>query len=126
MMIMRALKLLHALDQRVWEVKVSMIIKSPNYETLTMDELFNKLKSTKIEHQTRAKIENPSAPTMALVSGGGSSYNPSLALFALYSLLTIIEEQVESLGDEELGLVASRLMWLHNNRLNRRRGRSKD
>jgi hypothetical protein len=62
----RALKFLHALDRRVWEVKVSAIIESPNYETLTVDELFSKLKSIEIDHQTRAKIENPSAPTMAL------------------------------------------------------------
>jgi hypothetical protein len=46
----RALKLLHALDQRVWEVKVSVIIESPNNETLTMDELFSKLNSTKIDN----------------------------------------------------------------------------
>jgi hypothetical protein len=50
----RALKLLHALDRRVWEVKVSAIIESPNYETLTVDELFSKLKSIEIDHQTRA------------------------------------------------------------------------
>jgi hypothetical protein len=43
-------KLLHALDQRVWEVNVLAIIKSPDYETLTMDKLFNKLKSTEIDH----------------------------------------------------------------------------
>jgi hypothetical protein len=46
----RALKLVHALDWRVWEVKVSTIIESPNYKTLIVDELFNKLKSTKIDH----------------------------------------------------------------------------
>jgi hypothetical protein len=46
----KALKLLHALDQRVWEVKVSAIIESPNYETLTMVEIFIKLKSTEIDH----------------------------------------------------------------------------
>jgi hypothetical protein len=62
------MKLLHALDQRVWELKVSATIESPSYETLTIDELFSKLKSTKIEHQTWAKIENPSAPTMDVVS----------------------------------------------------------
>ena len=45
----RPLKLLHALDQRVWEVKVSAIIKSPNYETPIVNELFSKLKSTKID-----------------------------------------------------------------------------
>jgi hypothetical protein len=52
----RAIKLLHALDRRVWEVKVSPIIDSPNFETLTLDELFNKVKSIEIDHQTRAKI----------------------------------------------------------------------
>jgi hypothetical protein len=88
----KALKLLHALDQRVWEVKVLVNIESPNYETLTVDELFSKLKSTEVDHQTQAKIENLGAPTMALVSRGGSSYNPSPALFALSSLLSIIEE----------------------------------
>jgi hypothetical protein len=75
-----------------------------------VDELFSKLKSIEINHQTQAKIENPGAPTMALASGGGSSSNPSPAMFSLSSLLTIIEEQVESLGDEELVLVASRFM----------------
>jgi hypothetical protein len=119
-------ELLHALDRRVWEVKVSAIIESPNYETLTVDELFSKLKSTEIDHQTRAKIENSGAPTMALVSGGGSASNPSPVLFALSSLLTITEDQVESLGDEELALVASRFTRFHNNRMSRRRGGSKD
>jgi hypothetical protein len=54
----RVLKLLHVLDQRVWEVKVSTIIESSNYETLTADELLNKLKSIEIDHGTRAKIKN--------------------------------------------------------------------
>jgi len=75
----RALKLLYALDRKVWDVKVSAIIESANYDTLTVDELFSKLKSTEIDYQTQAKIKNPSAPTMALVSGNGSSSlaNPS-------------------------------------------------
>jgi hypothetical protein len=55
-------KLLHTIDHRVWEVKVSTIIESPNYKTLVMDELFTKLKSIEIDHQTRAKIENPVHP----------------------------------------------------------------
>jgi hypothetical protein len=52
----RALKLLQSLDQRVWKVKVLVILESPNYETLIVDKLFNKLKSTKIDHQTQANI----------------------------------------------------------------------
>jgi hypothetical protein len=47
-------------------------------------------------------------------------------MFALSSLLTVTEEQVESLGDEELALVVSWSMWFYNNRKNRRRDESKD
>jgi hypothetical protein len=46
----RTLKVLYALDQKVWDVKVSAIIKSVNYDILTVDELFSKLKSTKIDY----------------------------------------------------------------------------
>jgi hypothetical protein len=55
---------------------------------------------------------------MALVIGGGSSSYPSPAMFALSSLLSIIEEQVESLGNEELAMVARRVTWFHNDRQN--------
>jgi flavorubredoxin len=54
-----ALKLLYALDQKVWDVKVAIIIESSGYETLTVDELFSKLKSTKIDYQTQVKLKNP-------------------------------------------------------------------
>ena len=119
----RALKLLYALDRKVWDVKVSAIIESANYDTLTVDELFSKLKSTEIDYQTQAKLKNPSAPTMALVSGSGSSSltNPSQASFSLSCLMSVTEEQLESLGDDELALVISRFSRFHNNRLNRRR-----
>jgi hypothetical protein len=80
----RALKLLHTLDWRVWKVNISVIIESPIYETLIVDELFSKLKSTEIDHQTWAKIEKAGAPTLALVSRGGSSCNPSSAKFSVF------------------------------------------
>jgi hypothetical protein len=63
---------------------------------------------------------------MALVSGGGSVSNPSPVVFALSSLLSITWEQVESLGDEELALVASQFTRFHNNHMSRWHGRSKD
>ena len=91
----RALKLLYALVRKVWEVKVAAITESANYETLTMEELFSKLKSTEIDYHTRAKPENPSAPTRVMVSGNGSSSslaNPSQAFFALSSLVSVTEE----------------------------------
>jgi hypothetical protein len=105
-------------------MKVSAIIESTNYDTLTVDELFSELKSTEIDYQTQAKIKNPSAPTMDLVSGNGlsSSTNPSQMSFALSSLVSVIEEQLEALGDDELALVISQFLWFHNNCLNCLRG----
>jgi hypothetical protein len=38
-----ALKLRHALDRRVWGVKVDGITESTNYETLTLEDLYSKL-----------------------------------------------------------------------------------
>jgi hypothetical protein len=46
----RSLRLLYALDQKVWEVKVSATIEFMNYDTLTVDDLFSKLKSTEIDY----------------------------------------------------------------------------
>jgi hypothetical protein len=46
----RALKVLYALDRKVWDVKVFAIIESMNYKTLIVDELFSKLKSTEIDY----------------------------------------------------------------------------
>jgi hypothetical protein len=119
-----ALKLLYALDRKVCDVKVTAIIESLGYETLTVDELFSKLKSTEIDYQTQAKLKNPSTPTMALVSGNGSSSlaNSSQMSVALSSLMSVTEEQMDSLGDDKLALIISRFSWFHNNRLNRQHG----
>jgi hypothetical protein len=122
----RSLKFIHALDRRVWEMKVLAIIKSPNYETLIVDVLFNKLKTTEIDHQTLPKIENPGAHIMALVSWGGASSNHSIDMFALSSLLIITGEQLESLSNEKLALLTSRFTWFHNNHMSQRCGWSKD
>jgi hypothetical protein len=47
---------------------------------------------------------------MALVLGNGSSssVNPSQISFALSSLVSVIEEQMEALGDDKLALVINR------------------
>jgi hypothetical protein len=42
----RAIKLLHFLDHTVRSDKVEAILESEKYETLTVDELFSKLKSS--------------------------------------------------------------------------------
>ena len=45
------------------------MIGSPNYETLTIDELFSKLKFMAIDQQSIAKIKSPTNPSKAVMSG---------------------------------------------------------
>jgi chemotaxis receptor (MCP) glutamine deamidase CheD len=46
----RAIKLLHSLDRTVSSEKVEAILESEKYGTLTVDELFSKLKSSEVDH----------------------------------------------------------------------------
>jgi hypothetical protein len=55
----RAITLLHSLDHTVWSEKVEAILESEKYETLTVDELVSKLKSSEVDRGVRAKIEIP-------------------------------------------------------------------
>jgi hypothetical protein len=45
----RAVKLMHSLDRTVWSERVEAILESRKYETLTVDELFSKLKSSEVD-----------------------------------------------------------------------------
>jgi hypothetical protein len=106
----QALKQLYALDQKVWEVKVSAIIESANYDTLTMDELFSKLKAIEVDKLSHARLESPSSGRpMALVGSSSVNANPDLSSgFALSSLVSATEEQMEALDDDSLALVIAK------------------
>ena len=106
----QALKQLYALDQKVWEVKVSTIIESANYDTLTVDELFSKLKATEVDKLSRARLESPSSGRpMALVGSSSVNANPDLSSgFALSSLVSATEEQMEAMDDDSLALVIAK------------------
>jgi hypothetical protein len=82
-----AIKLLHSLDHTVWSEKVEAILESEKYETLTVDEMFSKLKSSEVDHGVRAKIENPTDPhSLALVSVSRTNANMSSRHFSLSCL----------------------------------------
>jgi hypothetical protein len=53
----RAVKLLHTLDRTVWGGKFEAIVESEKYDTLTVNELFSKLKSAEVDRGMTAKIE---------------------------------------------------------------------
>jgi hypothetical protein len=118
----RAIKLKHSLDRTVWSEKVEAILESEKYETLTVDELFSKLKSSEVGHGVRAKIENPTDPhTLALISGSSTNPNMSSRHFSLSFLVSMPDEEFDVLGEEDLELLSRWFERLYTNRKNARR-----
>jgi hypothetical protein len=99
----RAITLLHSLDRTVWGEKVEAILELEKYETLTVDELFSRLKSSEVDRWVRAKIENPTDPhSLALVSGSRTNANMSWKHFSLSCLVSMPDEEFDVLGEEDL------------------------
>jgi hypothetical protein len=120
----RAVKLLHSLNRTVWGGKFEAIVESEKYDTLTVNELFSKLKSAEVDRGMTAKIEGPThSHSLALIGGskGKSNANPSTRMFSLSSLMTMPDEEFDVLGENELALVTMRFERLHENRVNMRR-----
>jgi hypothetical protein len=82
----RAVKLLHLLERTILGGKVEAILESEKYETLTVDELFSKLKSAEADRGVTAKIEGPTdSHSPALVGGSCARSNakPSSRMYTL-------------------------------------------
>jgi hypothetical protein len=117
----RAVKLLHSLDRTVWGRKFEAIVESEKYDTLTVNELFSKLKSAEVDRGTTAKLEGPTDPhSLALVGGskGKANTNPSTRMFSLSSLMSMLDEEFGVLGEDELALLTRRFERLHKNQVN--------
>jgi hypothetical protein len=54
-----AVMLLRSLDRMVWGRKFEAIVESEKYDTLTVNELFSKLKSAEVDRGMTATIEGP-------------------------------------------------------------------
>jgi hypothetical protein len=118
----RAVKLLHSVDRTVWSGKVEAILESEKFEALTVDELFSKLKSSKVDRGVRAKIENPTDPhILALVSGSRTNANMSSRQFSLSCLVSMPDEEFDVLGEEDLTLLSRWFERMYTNRKNARR-----
>jgi hypothetical protein len=104
----KAVKLLHSLDRTVWGGKFEAIVKSEKYDTLTVNELFSKLKSAEVDRGMTAKIEGPTdSHSLALIGGskGKTNTNPSTRMFSLSSLMSMPDEEFNMLGEDELALL---------------------
>jgi hypothetical protein len=120
----RAVKLLHSLDCTIWGRMFDAIVESEKYETLTVNELFSNLKSAEVDRGMTIKIEGPTdSPSLALIGGskGKSNANPSTRMFSLSSLMSVPDEEFDTLGEDELALLTRRFERLHENRVNMRR-----
>jgi hypothetical protein len=112
----RATKLTHSLDRTMWSEKVEAILESEKYETLTVDELFSKLKSSEVDRGVRAKIENPTDPhSLALVSGSRTNANMSSRHFSLSCLVSIPDEEFDVLGEEDLVFLSRQFERMYTN-----------
>jgi hypothetical protein len=119
-----AVKLLHSLDRTVWGRTFEAIVESEKYDTLTVNELFSKLKSAEVDRGMTAKLEGPTdSHSLALVgrSKGKANTNPSTRMFSLSSLMSMPDEEFDVLGEDELALMTRRFERLHENCVNMRR-----
>jgi hypothetical protein len=83
----RAVKLLHSSDRIVWGGKFEAIVESEKYDTLTVNELFSKL-----------KIEGPTdSHSLTLIGGskGKANANPTTRMFSLSSLMSMPDEEFD-------------------------------
>jgi hypothetical protein len=120
----RSVKLLHSLDRTVWGGKFEAIVESEKYETLTVNELFSKLKSADVDRAMTTKIEGPiDSHSLALISGskGKSNANPSTRMFYLSCLMSLPDEEFNVLGEDELALLTRRFKRMHENQVDWRR-----
>jgi hypothetical protein len=120
----RAVKLLHLLDRTVWGGKFEAIVESEKYDTLTVNELFSKLKSAELDRGMTTKIEGPTdSHSLALIGGskGMSNTNPSTRMFSLSSLMPVLDEEFDVLGEDELALLTGQFERMHENQVNMRR-----
>jgi hypothetical protein len=111
----RAIKLLHSLDRTIWGGKFDDIVESENYDTLTVNELFSKLKSAELDRGMTAKLEGlTDSHSLALVGGskGKANTNPSNRMFSLSSLMSMPDEEFDVLGEDELALLTRRFDML--------------
>jgi hypothetical protein len=115
----RAVKLLHYLDRTIWSGKFDAIVELEKYDTLTVNELFSKLKSAEVDRGMTAKLEGPTdSHSLSLVGGsnGKANTNPSTRMFSLSSLMSMPNEEFDVVGEDELALLTQRFERLHKNR----------
>ncbi|WVZ76986.1 hypothetical protein U9M48_024891 [Paspalum notatum var. saurae] len=119
----QAVKLLYALDRKIWEIKVNSIIESTGYDTIEVEALYSKLKATEVDYKMRDSLACIGSKSLALATPSSESVtNPMLHNFSFSALMSVTEEQLATLGDDDLCLVSSRFQRAYDNRMSKKRG----
>jgi hypothetical protein len=124
----RAKQLLYALDDHVWDMKITTLEESADFATLDTEKLFSKLKSHELSRKGRSN-NDASFTSKALITSarvGGHDANPTNTIspsleFALSSLAASSDEQYESILDDEIALISRKFWVMHKFRNERRR-----
>jgi hypothetical protein len=120
----RDVKLLHTIYQNVWDRKVEAILEFKKYTTLTVKELFSKLKSAEVDHGLIAHLESSTdSHSLSLVGGkvAKSNSNASSRMYSLSSLMSLLHEEFDVLGEDKLVLRTRWFERLHENWVNTKR-----
>jgi hypothetical protein len=107
-----------------WIIRFEAIVESEKYDTLTVNELFSKLKLAEVDRGMTAKIEGPTdSHSLCRIGGskGKANANPSTRMFSLSSFMSMPDEEFDVLGEDDLALLTRRFERLHKNQVNMRR-----
>jgi hypothetical protein len=105
---------LYALDDSVWDIKITILEESVDFATLDTEKLFSKLKSHELSRKGHLNRDASLTSKSFVISihVGGCVANPtnttdsSALKFALASLCAASDEQYESIPDDEIALLA--------------------
>jgi hypothetical protein len=117
----RAKQLLYALDDSIWDMKITALEEYANFVTLHTEKLFSKLKSHELSRKSRSNHDASHTSKAFITSArvGGHDANPTNTIvssaleFALPSLSVASGEQYESIPDDEIALLARKFHALH-------------
>ncbi|WVZ64037.1 hypothetical protein U9M48_013616 [Paspalum notatum var. saurae] len=109
--------------EKIWEIKVNSIIESAGYDTIGVEALYSKLKATEVDYKMRDSLACTGSKSLALATPSSESVtNPMLHNFSFSALMSVTEEQLATLGDDELYLVSSCFQRAYDNRMSKKRG----
>ncbi|WVZ58833.1 hypothetical protein U9M48_009059 [Paspalum notatum var. saurae] len=101
---------------------IPIISRLSRYDTIGVEALYSKLKATEVDYKMRDSLACIGSRSLALATPSSESVtNPMLHNFSFSALMSVTEEQLATLGDDELCLVSSHFQRAYDNRMSKKR-----